>query len=222
MAMEFGNVRRACLTAGFALTLAAYASGAVAQQEGAPAGVQTGEPVETANLDAWIKICEQEQEEGPEICLVTQEVRTEEGEFLSSISLRQTEGEEGRVLLVAVPPGTMLQPGLRIQVDEGEQISGEYVICLPNACYAETEVDEDFVNQMKAGQDLVVSVINNQGQPVGIGLTLMGFTAAEEGEPVDTELLAQERQRLQEQLQQRAQDARQRLLQEEGEAPAAE
>jgi invasion protein IalB len=185
----------------------------------APASAQDGAPAAEggADLGNWIKICtEDETDEGRESCLVTQEVRTDTGEFLASVSVRDNEGQETpKTLMVAVPPGTLLQPGLRVQVDEGEQEPGRYVICLPNACYAELEIEDSFVDEMKRGQNLVVSVINNQGQAVGIGLTLVGFTRGWDGDPVDTNLLAQERQRLQEQLQRRAADARQRLLQQQ-------
>jgi invasion protein IalB len=193
----------------------------VAAQE-APAEIETGEPaVEGTELGNWIKICAEDQEvEGGEACLVTQEVRTEDGEFLASVSVRDMPEGDGKNLMVAVPPGTLLQPGLRVQVDEGEQEAGQYVICLPNACYGELEIGDDFITEMKRGQNLIVSVINNQGQPVGIGLTLIGFTAGYDGPPVDTELLARERQRLQEQLQRRAEDARERLLQQQQQQPA--
>lgn len=185
-------------------------------QNAAPAG-------DAGDLGSWIKVCQPDQQnEGEEVCLVTQEVRTENGEFLASVSIRERVGEEGRMLMLAVPPGTLLQPGFRAQVDENEQQPGEYVICLPNACYGEMEIEDAFINEMKAGNNLVISVINNQGKAVGIGLTLVGFTKGYEGDPVDTELLAQRRQELQEQLQKRAADARQKLLEQQGGENAGE
>lgn len=223
-AIRRGFVPAVALLAGAALANAAAPAHAQ-EGESAPEGVITGEALdfEDEDLGTWIKICAPDQsEDGQEVCLVTQEVRTDDGEFLASVSVRETVEDENKTLMVAVPPGTLLQPGLRVQVDENDQLPGEYVICLPNACYGELEIEDEFVDEMKAGQNLVISVINNEGEAVGVGLTLVGFTDSWEGEPVDTEELARQRQQLQEQLQRRASDARERLLEEEGEAEGEE
>ncbi len=165
------------------------------------------------NLGNWIKICTKDkQADNKDVCLVTQEVRSDTGEFMASVSIREVSGEDKKTLMAAVPPGTLIQPGIRVQVDDGEQKSGKYVICLPNACYAELEIAQDFVDKMKAGKNLVVSVINNQGKAVGVGLTLVGFTKGYEGDPVDTEVLAQQRKKLQDELQKRAEEARKKMM----------
>jgi|FEC22Drversion2_1045045.scaffolds.fasta_scaffold00008_250 invasion protein IalB len=204
----------------------------------APASAQTQQtqqpqaaPAE-GGLGSWIKLCAPDTTEGDatkEICLVTQEVRTDTGEFLASISVQETKTPDGkRLIRAAVPLGTLIQPGIRVQVDEGTQVPGKYVICLPNACYAELEIEDAFINNLKKGNNLVVLVINNQGKPVGIGLTLTGFTKAWDGPPVPVEQLAQQRQKLQEELQKRAEEARKKLLEQQqagkpaGQQPAAQ
>lgn len=200
-----------------AIIAAASLSPAAAQEQNQQAG--------SANeLGNWIKICTKDpQADNKEVCLITQEVRSDTGEFLASVSIRQINGEDKKMLMAAVPPGTLIQPGIRVQIDEGEQQPGKYVICLPNACYAEMEIDQAFIDKMKAGSNLVVSVINNQGKAVGVGLTLVGFTKGYDGDPVDTEVLAQQRQKLQSELQKRAEEARKRLLEQnatqQGEQP---
>ena len=203
--------------AGMAVPAAAQDAGAQQPAQPAPTGqLPTGDP----KLGSWIKLCAPDQaNEGTEVCLVTQEVRTETGEFLASVSVQESKTAEGkRIVRAAVPLGTLIQPGIRIQIDEGKQVAGKYVICLPNACYAEMEIDDTFLDSLKKGNNLVVLVINNQGKAVGIGLTLIGFTKSWEGEPVPMEELAQQRQKLQEELQKRAEEARKKLLEEGGNA----
>jgi invasion protein IalB len=192
-----------------------------------PAAAQPGQsgsqlPVGDPKLGSWIKLCAPDQaNEGKEVCLITQEVRTETGEFLASVSVQETKTAEGkRIVRTAVPLGTLIQPGIRIQIDEGKQAAGKYVICLPNACYAEMEIDDAFIDSLKKGNNLVVLVINNQGKAVGIGLTLVGFTKTWEGPPVPMEQLAQQRQKLQEELQKRAEEARKKLIEQGGAAGA--
>lgn len=190
----------------------------------ATAQTQPAAPAAPTELGSWIKLCapDQEGDSAKEICLVTQEVRTETGEFLASISVQEAKTAEGkRLIRAAVPLGTLIQPGIRVQVDEGKQVAGKYVICLPNACYAEMEIDDAFVDSLKKGNNMVVLVINNQGKPVGIGLTLAGFTKSWEGAPVPVEQLAQQRQKLQDELQKRAEEARKKLMEQQGTAPAA-
>jgi len=214
------------LIAAGAVALAWMAAPAGAQTSGgeqpaAPAGIPTGD----AQLGSWIKLCAPDQaNEGKDVCLVTQEVRTESGEFLASVSVQESKTAEGkRLIRAAVPLGTLIQPGIRVQIDEGKQVAGKYVICLPNACYAEMEIDDSFIDSLKKGNNLVVLVINNQGKAVGIGLTLIGFTKTWDGPPVPMEQLAQQRQKLQDELQKRAEEARKKLLDsQDGEAAKTE
>lgn len=207
----------ATLVAAGAMAFAWMAAPAGAQTTGdqattpTPAGqLPAGDP----KLGSWIKLCAPDQaNEGEDVCLVTQEVRTESGEFLASVSVQESKTAEGkRLIRAAVPLGTLIQPGMRIQIDEGKQVAGKYVICLPNACYAEMEIDDGFIDSLKKGTNLVVLVINNQGKAVGIGLTLIGFTKTWDGPPVPMEELAQQRQKLQDELQKRAEEARKKMI----------
>jgi len=218
----FGSalIAAAIAVTGLSAPASAQDSGTQAPTVGVPATGPDGK-----KLGSWIKLCAPDQaNDGKEVCLVTQEVRTDTGEFLASVSVQETKTAEGkRLVRAAVPLGTLIQPGIRIQIDEGKQVAGKYVICLPNACYAEMEIDDSFIESLKGGNNLVVLVINNQGKAVGIGLTLIGFTKSWDGDPVPMEELAQQRQKLQEELQKRAEEARKKLLEEGGTAaqPAA-
>ena len=213
-----------CALIAAAIVFAGMSVPASAQSDGEqPAAAVPAIDGAAKKLGSWIKLCAPDQaNEGKEVCLTTQEVRTETGEFLASVSVQETKTAEGkRLVRAAVPLGTLIQPGIRIQIDEGKQVAGKYVICLPNACYAEMEIDDSFVESLKAGTNLVVLVINNQGKAVGIGLTLIGFTKTWDGPPVPMEELAQQRQKLQEELQKRAEEARKKLIDQGGaEQPA--
>ncbi|MCT8974089.1 invasion associated locus B family protein [Microbaculum marinisediminis] len=223
------NSRRHLKGVGSALIAAAIAiswasAPASAQDAGGtpPAAPAVQAPSSGQKLGSWIKLCapDQANESKEDVCLVTQEVRTETGEFLASVSVQETKTAEGkRLVRAAVPLGTLIQPGIRMQIDEGKQVAGKYVICLPNACYAEMEIDDAFIESLKKGTNLVVLVINNQGKAVGIGLTLMGFTKTWDGPPVPMEELAQQRQKLQEELQKRAEEARKKMIDQGGTVP---
>ena len=201
----FAKGREAVVAAALSLPLTLGLSVAAQAQEN-----------QTPQLGNWIKICQEDPNTKKEACIVTQEVRTDKGEFLASASIRDAHPDEGgKVVTIAVPVGLLLQPGIRLQVDEGEQKPGKYLLCLPNACYAEVAVKDDYIAELKRGNNLIVSVINNQGKAVGVGITLIGFTKAYDGPPVDRALLEEQRKKLQEQLQKRAEEAREKLIEEQ-------
>ncbi|WP_349360606.1 invasion associated locus B family protein [Stappia sp.] len=194
------------------LAISAAAAMSIAAATGASA--QTVEP--SADTP-WVKICNTDPQSNKEICIVTQELRTDTGQFLASVAVRETVGEARKTLLLAVPPGMLIQPGLRVQVDGGKQSEAKYSICFPNACYSELVIDEGFVNSMKAGANLVLTTLNQQAKQVPFQLTLTGFTKVYDGDPIDAAALQQRQQQLQSELQKRAEEARQKLIERQKE-----
>ena len=194
------------------LTIAAAATMAFAG--GAAAQTQTIQP----SADSpWVKICNTDPQSNKEICVVTQELRTDTGQFLASVAVREIGGEARKTLLMAVPPGMLIQPGLRVQVDSGKQTEAKYGICFPNACYSELVIDDAFVGSMKAGGNLVLTTLNQQAKQVPFQLTLSGFTKVYDGPAINPEELQQKQQQLQSELQKRAEEARQRLIEKQKE-----
>ena len=64
------------------------------------AGAQTVEPPADT---PWVKICNTDPQSNKEICVVTQELRTDTGQFLASVAVREIAGEARKTLLLAVP-----------------------------------------------------------------------------------------------------------------------
>ena len=181
-----------------ALAVSSSVTGASAQSEG--------------DESPWIKVCNKDPKVNKQICLITQELRTNTGQFLASVALREIEGESRKTLLIAVPPGMLIQPGLRVQVDAGKQAEGKYGICFPNACYSEMVVDDAFIGTLKAGGKLILTTLNQQAKPIPMELTLAGFTKVYTGDPTDVAELQRKQEELQNELQRRADEARQKLI----------
>ncbi|PLX39532.1 MAG: invasion associated locus B family protein [Hyphomicrobiales bacterium] len=169
----------------------------------------------------WVKICNTDPKTKKEICLITQELRTNTGQFLTSVAIRELGGEARKTLLVAVPSGMLLQPGLRIQVDKNKAETAKYSICFPNACYAELVINDTLINTMKKGSDLTITALNQQAKPVPFKMSLSGFTATYDGDPVDAAQLKKKQEELQAELQKRAEEARQKLIEEQKKASEA-
>lgn len=167
---------------------------------------------------AWVKVCNQEPKSKKNICLTTQEIRADTGQFLASVAIREIGENEKRSLIIAVPPGMLLQPGLRLQVDKNKQREIKYGICFPNACYAELNIDETVIAEMKRGNELILTSLNQQAKAINFQLTLSGFTASYDGDPIDPAQLQVQQQKLRDELQQKAEAARQRLIEQQQKA----
>ncbi len=168
--------------------------------------------------DAWVKVCNTDPKSKKEFCLITQELRTDTGQFLAQAVVREVTGESRKLLHLAVPPGMLIQPGLRVQVDGGKQSEAKYTICFPNACIAEMVIDDNFVGSLKKGGKLIITTLNQQGKARPFDLTLKGFTRVYDGEAIKPEELQAKQERLQSELQKRAEAARQKLIDQQRKA----
>ena len=113
-----------------------------------------------------------------------------------------------------MPLGLMLQPGIRFAIDQGQPTPGRYAICFPNGCFAEAVgLKDDFVNQMKKGTSLNVSVQNQVAREVTFAVPLAGFGKAFDGAAIDPKVLEEQQKKLQEELERRSDEMRKQLEQ---------
>ncbi|WP_428641479.1 invasion associated locus B family protein [Roseibium sp.] len=160
----------------------------------------------------WTKACNTNPETKKEICFISIELRTNTGQFLSNIAIQEIEGEARKKLIVAVPTGVLIQPGVGIRIDDSKPVQAKYRICAPNACYAELAIDDTFINAMKQGGEMLVVPFNQQAKEIVFKMTLIGFTKVYDGEPMDIAELQKRQEELKSELQKRADEARQKLI----------
>jgi invasion protein IalB len=125
--------------------------------------------------------------------------------------LIEPEGEPRKILRVTLPLGMSLQPGTRVIIDQGQPMTGPYVICFNNGCMADYEASDALILIMKKGQGLVVQGINGAGQAISLVLPLNDFARAYDGPPTDPKVFEEQQRKLQEDLQRRAEEARKKL-----------
>ena len=130
----------------------------------------------------------------------------------------EPDGEPKKVLRVTLPLGMSIQPGTRVIVDQGQPMTGPYVICFQNGCMADYEASGELIGKLKKGQGLVVQGINGAGQPISLVLPLADFAKAYDGPPTDPKVFEEQQKKLQDELQRRAEEARKKL---EGQGAAA-
>lgn len=160
----------------------------------------------------WTKFCGKDQQpNAKEVCLTVKEARLETGQFIAGAAVIEQQGEPKKVLRITLPLGMQLPQGTRMILDKDQPIMGRYVVCLPNGCMADFDVDADFVGKLKKGQVLMLQGINLPGQAASYPLPLADFAKAHEGPPTDPKVFEEQQKKLQDELQRRAEEARRKL-----------
>jgi invasion protein IalB len=213
-------------------TAAAPAAGAApkaAAAGGAPAAEGAG------NKTAWVKLCEKaplvkkdkdgkDVKEEKDLCLTHHErLDGNTGMVLVSAAIRKVEGQDKQSLMVMVPLGMAIPPGIRAAVYTKEQwaavqknekidekslkpIELKYSLCHPAGCTAETEATKDILDQMAAGGGMMVLAMNAGAQPVAFPVPLDGYNEAAAGPPVDNKQYGEARAKLMQSIRARQQE----------------
>lgn len=183
---------------------------------------------------AWVKLCEKAPvaTKGPDgkevkteksLCLTHHErLDGNTGMVLVSAAIRTVEGSDKKSLMVMVPLGMAIPPGIRAAVytkdqwaaaSKGDKIDEKalkpielrYALCHPAGCTAETEATPEILDQMSKGGGLMILAMNAAAQPIGFPVPLEGYNEAAAGPPVDNKKYAEARSQLMAQIRQRQQ-----------------
>jgi len=169
----------------------------------------------------WTKFCLKGQEaNAKQVCFTGKDARIESGMPVVAAVLIEPEGEPKKILRVTLPLGMQLVHGTRVIIDQNQPLTAPYVICFTNGCMADYEANPDMIGKMKSGQGLVVQAINSTGQPISLVLPLSDFAKAYDGPPTDPKVFEEQQKKLQEELQRRADEARKKLEQQQGQPQA--
>ena len=183
------------------------------KKDAAPAA-KDAQAAPASKQSAWVKLCEdaplvkkdkdgKDVKEEKNICLTHHErLDGNSGMVLVSAAIRHVEGGEHDHLMIMVPLGMALPPGIKAAVYTKEQwekaaknekiedkdlkpIDLKFSLCHASGCTAETEATKEIIEQMKTGGGIMVLAMNAQAQPIGFPVPLDGFTEAFAGKPVD-------------------------------------
>jgi invasion protein IalB len=160
----------------------------------------------------WTKVCGKDQAQNAEICYTTRDFVSDQGQPVLAVAVYDVKtAQPQRIVRFLMPLGLLLQPGVRFAVDQGQATPGRYAICFPNGCFAEAQVKDDFINAVKKGTNLNVSVQNQAGREVTFAVPAAGFGKAFDGPPIDPKVLEDQQKKLQEELEKRSDELRKRL-----------
>jgi invasion protein IalB len=177
----------------------------------------------------WVKFCRKDQDtDNKQVCFTGSEARLDTGMVVGNVVLIEPEGGP-KVIRISVPITVQLQPGTRMIIDqgkeEGETLSAPFMFCGPQAplCFSQYEASPDTVAKLKKSQMVTIQAVPlNAHQAISIPLpTAADFTKAYDGPPTDPKVFAEQQQKLQEELQKRADEARKKLESQQQGAPGA-
>ena len=187
-----------------------------APQAQQPPQAQAEQPPLT--FSPWTKFClKGEEANDKQICFTGKDGRAESGMPVVAVVLIEPENDPKKLLRVTLPLGMALQPGTRAIVDNGQPMTGPYVICFNNGCMADYEASGELIGKLKKGQGLVIQGFNGAGQPISLVIPLQDFAKAYDGPPTDPKKFEEQQKKLAEELQKRAEEAHKKL---EGQQPA--
>lgn len=161
---------------------------ASAQEDGGER--QPGEPYVAEVFTDWEIRCITAAEEGQaERCEMFQLLLDEDDNpvavFRLNVPFNAPEGQVA-VAIFVTPLETLLTPGLRLRIDDGDAAAIAFTLCEPSGCLARVPLSQENVDLFKAGGDafleLFALVRSDLGEiggvPVALSASLRGFTAA--------------------------------------------
>lgn len=174
----------------------------------APVAVQLkAEPSQTE----WTKVCGKDQGANAEVCYTTRDFVTDKGQRAVSVALYDIKSKTPqKTIRMLMPLGFLVPPGIRIAPEKSQPVAGRYAMCIPTGCFAEALVKDDFVAALKKGTALTVSARNQVGREVTFTVPTDGFGKAFDGPPIDPQVLAERQKKMQEELQKRSEELRNR------------
>lgn len=214
------------LTAG---SLGAYAQAPKKEAAPAPKAGAAGGDQAAQNQSAWVKLCEKApvivpgkdgKEESVEknICLTHHErLDASTGMVLISAAVRDIEGADKKHLMVMLPLGMAIPPGMQAgiypadmwdKIQKNEKVDDskiqpvklQYTLCHAAGCTAEVEATADLLKTISDNAGMIVYAVNGNGAPIAFPVPLNGFKEALNGAPADNAEYATKRTALMKQI----------------------
>lgn len=199
----------------------APAAGAAAGQTGAAAPMVVQVKSEPSQAD-WTKMCGKGDQNAPtEICFTTRDFVSDKGQPVIAVAVYDVKngpaGQPNKMVRFLMPLGLMLRPGIRFAMDQGQPNAGQYSMCLPNGCFAEGPVKDDFIAAMKKGGTLNITAQNPAtGSEVTFAVPAEGFGKAFDGPAMDPKVVEEQQKKMQAELEKRSEEMRKKLEQSAG------
>ena len=132
--------------------------------------------------DDWDVKCGQPAGASQEICWAEQKVTSEDRPNVGlTVIYRPGKKDEEGMLQIQAPLGIILPRGLGLKIDGKDMGNVPFLRCLKNGCWAQAEVPDDQLNELKTGSTAVFIIFDTPEAGIGIPISLKGFSSALDG-----------------------------------------
>ncbi len=127
----------------------------------------------------WLMRCERKDENTPERCFILQIGKSiEDNQDVVQIVARYPVPNEPAILFMTLPLGVYLPAGLRLQIDNGENVRIDVEICIRNGCHVRVVLASELLEELRTGRHARLTFQLGWHREVKASISLAGFTAA--------------------------------------------
>ncbi|WP_165498221.1 invasion associated locus B family protein [Siculibacillus lacustris] len=181
-------------------------------------GAASAQSSDAAGTDAWIKLCRTDDKTKKELCKTAYDLRTPSGQFLASVAVVEASGEARKIVEFIMPTALLLQPGLKVQIDQGKTDEAKFGMCAPDGCVAQLVGNDAYVASLKKGTSLTVTAFGQASNPVTFTFPLGSYKSASEGKPIDAAALKKREEAIAAEVQQKQKSIEDQLRDEQRKA----
>jgi invasion protein IalB len=138
--------------------------------------------LEVRQFQDWVVRCGQPAGGAPQACEMVQQRLDEQGQTVLAIAVGKVPNTNDPGMLIILPLGIWLPPGVVLQVDGGEEVPVRVERCERRGCQVELLLEPNVLTLLKAGTEanVLFQIYDENGEPkvVGVPFSLLGFTAA--------------------------------------------
>jgi len=135
-------------------------------------------PEEGKTFNDWKVGCDENPDTKEKICHLQQLISDKkDNKPILMVAAGYLPGREAPTIIITLPLGVLLPPGLTLQVDDNDAIAFPFEVCDPVGCRAGVELKGDLLKQFKSGNKAKLTFASIQRKPVGLPISLSGFTA---------------------------------------------
>lgn len=112
-------------------------------------------------------------------CHIFQNLVSKEGDKrILHIAVGYAPGHKDPAVIITMPLGLSLPPGVTIQVDENQSKRFPFQACFQTGCQVGFPLDNVILNQYKSGNKAIITFFDLKRQSIKIPVSLSGFSAA--------------------------------------------
>lgn len=159
---------------------AVAAAGLMATTGMATAQEATPTPQLQVEFSGWRSNCQGANRTAPLNCTMVQQA-ARNGQLFASLEVRVPGETRTPVMLIRIPLGFALEPGLTYSIDTNPAVQLPIQACETNGCYAGAPLSDTLLDAMRRGTTFFLSFEETGGTRGTIEIPLAGFTAAYDG-----------------------------------------